>query len=188
MTRHNFPSSLVGDVRLRRGQQPDQQDRPQGPDHQYVYDALNRLTSKTYPDTTAWTTSTTWWARYAGERSDRNVRLRLRQHGAADRDHHQLQLPDGRNFTNAYTYDAASNRTGFTDPEGGIDDLRLRHAEPAHVTGATLGIRRGSFGFSYDALSRRTQMTRPNSVDDELHLRQPVAAAQRAAPTVRENH
>jgi len=24
-----------------------------------------------------------------------------------------------RSFTNAYTYDAASNRTGFTDPESG---------------------------------------------------------------------
>jgi YD repeat-containing protein len=24
-----------------------------------------------------------------------------------------------RNFTNAYTYDAASNRTAFTDPESG---------------------------------------------------------------------
>jgi YD repeat-containing protein len=24
-----------------------------------------------------------------------------------------------RSFTNAYTYDAASNRTGFTDPENG---------------------------------------------------------------------
>ena len=30
---------------------------------QYVYDALNRLSSKTYPDTTAWITSTTWRAR-----------------------------------------------------------------------------------------------------------------------------
>jgi len=25
----------------------------------------------------------------------------------------------GRNFTTSYGYDAASNRTGFTDPEGG---------------------------------------------------------------------
>ena len=25
----------------------------------------------------------------------------------------------GRNFTTSYSYDAASNRTGFTDPEGG---------------------------------------------------------------------
>jgi YD repeat-containing protein len=37
-----------------------------------------------------------------------------------------------RNFTNAYTYDAASNRTGFTDPES------------------------GSTAYSYDTLNRLT--------------------------------
>ena len=69
-----------------------------------------------------------------------------------------------RNFTNAYTYDAASNRTGFTDPESGsttysYDTLnRLTSLAPPSAFGS------GSFGFSYDALSRRTQMTRPNSV------------------------
>ena len=69
-----------------------------------------------------------------------------------------------RNFTNAYTYDAASNRTGFTDPESGstaysYDNLnRLTSLAPPSAFGS------GSFGFSYDALSRRTQMTRPNNV------------------------
>jgi RHS repeat-associated protein len=69
-----------------------------------------------------------------------------------------------RNFTNAYTYDAASNRTGFTDPESGAtaysyDALnRLTSLAPPSAFGS------GSFGFTYDALSRRTQMTRPNSV------------------------
>ncbi len=69
-----------------------------------------------------------------------------------------------RSFTNAYTYDAASNRTGFTDPENGstaysYDTLnRLSSLAPPSAFGS------GSFGFSYDALSRRTQMTRPNSV------------------------
>ncbi len=69
-----------------------------------------------------------------------------------------------RSFTNAYAYDAASNRTGFTDPESGAtaytyDTLnRLTSLAPPSAFGS------GSFGFSYDALSRRTQMTRPNSV------------------------
>jgi RHS repeat-associated protein len=69
-----------------------------------------------------------------------------------------------RNFTNAYTYDAASDRTGFTDPESGsttysYDTLnRLTSLAPPSAFGS------GSFGFGYDALSRRTQMTRPNSV------------------------
>ncbi len=70
----------------------------------------------------------------------------------------------GRNFTTSYTYDKASNRTGFTDPEGGsttyvYDTLhRLQTLTPPTAFGS------GSFGFSYDALSRRTQMTRPNNV------------------------
>jgi len=70
-----------------------------------------------------------------------------------------------RNFTTGYSYDAASNRTGFTDPESGsttyaYDTLnRLQTLTPPSAFSGT-----GSFGFSYDALSRRTQMTRPNNV------------------------
>ena len=69
-----------------------------------------------------------------------------------------------RAFTASYSYDAASNRTGFTDPEGGAtayvyDTLnRVTTLTPPAAFGT------GSFGLSYDALSRRTQMTRPNSV------------------------
>src|SRR5205807_744981 len=71
----------------------------------------------------------------------------------------------GRNFTTSYSYDAASNRAGFTDPEGGAstyayDTLnRLTTLTPPAAFGT------GSFGLSYDALSRRTQMTRPNGVN-----------------------
>ena len=131
-----------------------------------MYDALNRLTQKSYPDS-----------------SDRRLRLRpgrarcrrsndptgtygfsLRQHGPPDRHHHELQLPHRAQLhERCYTYNAASNRTGFTDPESGLDHLLLRHAEPAeprwHRPRPSAA---GSFGFSYNALSRRTQMTRPN--------------------------
>ncbi len=71
----------------------------------------------------------------------------------------------GRSFTTSYTYDKASNRTGFTDPEGGAtayayDTLnRLATLTPPAAFTAT-----GNFGFTYDVLSRRTQMTRPNGV------------------------
>src|SRR5438093_2407442 len=71
----------------------------------------------------------------------------------------------GRNFTTSYTYDKASNRTGFTDPENGstsyvYDTLnRLQTLTPPAAFTAT-----GNFGFTYDALSRRTQMTRPNGL------------------------
>ena len=43
----------------------------------------------------------------------------------------------GRNFTNAYTYDAASNRTGYTDPES------------------------GSTTYTYDTLNRLTSLAPP---------------------------
>src|SRR5216684_2020332 len=62
-------------------------------------------------------------------------------------------------------YDAASNRTGFTDPESGAtsyvyDTLnRLQTLTPPTAFSGT-----GNFGFSYDMLSRRTQMTRPNGL------------------------
>src|SRR3989441_11916614 len=76
----------------------------------------------------------------------------------------------GRTFTASYSYDAASNRTGFTDPEGGASTYaydtvnRLTTLTPPAAFTAT-----GNFGFSYDALSRRTQMTRPNGVNSNYN-------------------
>jgi RHS repeat-associated protein len=77
----------------------------------------------------------------------------------------QYTFLTGRNFTTGYSYDAASNRTGFTDPESGsttyaYDTLnRLQTlTQPTAFSGT------GNFGFTYDALSRRTQMTRPNGL------------------------
>jgi RHS repeat-associated protein len=67
-------------------------------------------------------------------------------------------------FANAYTYDADSNRVTLTDPQGGVtsyayDTLnRLSTLTPPTAFSST------GFGFTYDALSRRTQMTRPNGV------------------------
>lgn len=66
------------------------------------------------------------------------------------------------NFQNTYTYDAASNRTSLTAPDGstttyGYDTLnRLNGLANSWA---------GSFGFGYDALSRRTSLTRPNGVN-----------------------
>ena len=64
-----------------------------------------------------------------------------------------------------FGYDAASNRTSFTDPENGsssyvYDTLnRLQTLTPPTAYGT------GSFGLGYDALSRRTSLTRPNTVN-----------------------
>jgi len=131
----------------------------------YLYDALNRLTSKTYPDTTAvdyvydlvgkitQVNDPTGTYAFAYDNMGRLIGTTT-----------SYSFLTGRNFTNSYGYDAASNRTGYTDPEGGsttyaYDTLnRLTTLAPPSEFGS------GSFGFSYDALSRRTQMTRPNNV------------------------
>ena len=70
----------------------------------------------------------------------------------------------GKTFTNGYSYDAASNRTGFTDPETGSTTYAYDTLNRLQTLTPPAAISGGSFGFSYDALSRRTQMTRPNSV------------------------
>src|SRR3989454_8610675 len=71
----------------------------------------------------------------------------------------------GRTFTASYSYDAASNRTGFTDPEGGASTYAYDTVNRLTTLTPPIAITSGSFGFSYDALSRRTQMTRPNGVN-----------------------
>ncbi len=115
----------------------------------YTYDQLNRLTGKTYPDTTT-----------VNYKYDLDSRLT------------QVSDPTGtyqftfdnmgrlsgtrtsytfltRNFTTSYGYDKASNRTGFTDPESGAtgyvyDTLnRLQTLTPPTAFSGT-----GNFGFS----------------------------------------
>jgi RHS repeat-associated protein len=74
----------------------------------------------------------------------------------------QYTFLSGNTYTNDFTYDAASNRTGFTAPDGstntyGYDNLN-------RLTSLTNSLT-GQFGFGYDALSRRTSLTRPNNVN-----------------------
>ncbi|HUJ33109.1 MAG TPA: hypothetical protein VLY23_17645 [Candidatus Acidoferrum sp.] len=64
-------------------------------------------------------------------------------------------------FSNSYSYDANSNRTGFTAPDSSTNSYTYDTLN--RLTGLTNSWA-GSVGFSYDALSRRTQMTRPNNV------------------------
>jgi RHS repeat-associated protein len=70
----------------------------------------------------------------------------------------------GRTFTTSYTYDKASNRTGFTDPENGSTTYAYDSLNRLQTLTPPAAFTTGNFGFSYDALSRRTQMTRPNNV------------------------
>jgi RHS repeat-associated protein len=71
----------------------------------------------------------------------------------------------GRNFTTAYSYDAASNRTGFTDPENGSTTYAYDTLNRLQTLTPPSAFTSGNFGFGYDALSRRTSLTRPNSVN-----------------------
>jgi RHS repeat-associated protein len=128
---------------------------------QYVYDALYRLSSKTYPDTTnveyvydlvgkvQQVSDPTGTYGFAYDNMGRLIGTTT-----------QYTFVTGT-YSNSYTYDAASNRTGFTAPDGstntyGYDTLnRLNGLANSWA---------GSFGFGYDALSRRTSLSRPNGI------------------------
>src|SRR6202521_2991396 len=130
------------------------------------YDQLNRLTQKAYPDTTA--------VNYIYDNDSRltqvpdptgTYQFTFDNMGRLTNTTTTYAFLAGRNFTTSYGYDAASNRTGYTDPENGAtsyaDDTlnRLQTLTPPASISRT-----SNFGFSYDALSRRTQMTRPNGL------------------------
>jgi RHS repeat-associated protein len=132
----------------------------------YAYDGLNRLTQKSYPDTTT--------VNYTYDLDSRltqvtdptgTYQFTFDNMGRLTAASTSYTFLTARNFTTGYSYDAASNRTGFTDPESGSTTYaydtvnRLQTLTPPSAFSGT-----GSFGFSYDALSRRTQMTRPNNV------------------------
>ena len=65
-------------------------------------------------------------------------------------------------YSNAYSYDAVSNRTSLTAPDGSISTYGY---DALNRLNGLANSWAGSFGFSYDALSRRTQLTRPNGVN-----------------------
>ena len=131
----------------------------------FVYDQMNRLTQKSYPNSTA--------VNYTYDANSRLTQVTdptgtysftFDNMGRLTATTTSYAFLSGRNFTTHYGYDAASNRTSFTDPElggtsYGYDTLnRLSSLTPPAA------ISSGSFGFTYDALSRRTQLTRPNNV------------------------
>jgi YD repeat-containing protein len=102
------------------------------------------------------------WESAAGERSDGDVWILLRQHGRLIGTSTQYSYLPALNFQNAYTYDAASNRTSLTAPDGSISTYGYDTLNRLNGLAKSWA---GSFGFSYDALSRRTSLTRPNGVN-----------------------
>jgi RHS repeat-associated protein len=129
---------------------------------QYLYDALYRLTQKTYPDTTN--------VEYAYDLANNVLQVNdpTGTYGFAydnmgrlvgtSTQYAFLSVPT---FANSYTYDAASNRTSLTGPDGSISTYSYDTLNRLNGLASSWA---GSFGFSYDALSRGTQLTRPNGV------------------------
>jgi len=106
--KNDVPFEALRDLLLRRGQQPHQQDRPQRADDS-VYDALNRLAQKTYPDTT----SVDYTYDLVGKVTQVNdptgtYGFSYDNMGRLTGTSTQYAFLTGT-FTNAYTYDAASN-------------------------------------------------------------------------------
>lgn len=129
----------------------------------YVYDALNRLTSKTYPDSTE--------VEYTYDLVNKLLGV-TDPSGTYDFSYDNMgrltgttanySFLSGTTFTNAYSYDADSNRTGYTAPDGNTNTYTY---DTLNRLTTLANSATGSFGFSYDALSRRTQMTRPNGIN-----------------------
>ena len=74
----------------------------------------------------------------------------------------QYSFLPGVTYSNAYGYDAASNRTSFTAPDGST--VNYAYDTLSRLTSLTDSLT-GQFTFGYDALSRRTSLTRPNGVN-----------------------
>jgi RHS repeat-associated protein len=132
----------------------------------YTYDQLNRLTQKSYPDTST--------VNYTYDLDSRltqvtdptgTYQFTFDNMGRLTGTSTQYAFLTSRSFTTSYSYDAASNRTGFTDPEGGSSTYAYDTLNRLQTLTPPAAISGGSFGFAYDALSRRTSLTRPNSVN-----------------------
>jgi RHS repeat-associated protein len=163
VTHTTFPSSLAESYNYDAvGNLLSKTDR-KGQTIQYVYDALYRMTQKSYPDSTAVEyvydlvgkiqqgSDPTGVYGFAYDNMGRLI-------GTTTQD---AFLP-GQTYTNAYTYDAASNRTGLTAPDGSTNTYSY---DTLNRLNGLANSWAGTFGFGYDALSRRTSLTRPNGVN-----------------------
>ena len=96
----------------------------------YAYDYANRLTQKTYPDSTT--------VNYTYDNDSRltqvtdptgTYQFTFDNMGRLTGTTTSYSFLTGRNFTTSYSYDKASNRTGFTDPESGSTTYALAEGQ-----------------------------------------------------------
>lgn len=128
----------------------------------YVYDALDRLTHKGYPDATGvdyvydlvgkikQVTDPTGTYGFAYDNMGRMIGTTT-----------QYSFLPGITYSNAYAYDAASNRTQFTAPDGSTNTYAY---DTLNRLSTLTDSSAGQFTMGYDALSRRTQFARPNGL------------------------
>jgi RHS repeat-associated protein len=163
VTQTAFPSSLAESyIYDAVGNLTSKTDR-KGQTIQYMYDALNRLTHKGYPDSTGvdyiydlvgkilQVTDPTGTYGFAYDNMGRLLGTTT-----------QYSFLPGHTFTNTYTYDAASNRTGLTAPDGSTNSYQY---DTLNRLSTLTESQTGQFTFGYDALSRRTSLTRPNGIN-----------------------
>jgi RHS repeat-associated protein len=128
-----------------------------------VYDALNRLSHKGYPDATGvdyvydlagkikQVSDPTGTYGFAYDNMGRLIGTTT-----------QYSFLPGITYSNAYGYDAASSRTSFTAPDGSTNTYAY---DTLNRLSSLTNPLTGQFGFSYDTLNRRTALNRPNGVN-----------------------
>ena len=162
LTQTSFPSGLAESfIYDAVGNLTSKTDR-KGQTINYVYDALNRLTHKGYPDASGvdyvydlvgkikQVTDPTGTYGLAYDNMGRLVGTTT-----------QYAFLPGHTYSNSYTYDAGSNRTGFTAPDGSTNIYAYDTLN--RLTNLTDSVT-GQFTFGFDSLSRRTSLGRSNTV------------------------
>lgn len=129
----------------------------------FAYDALNRLTRKGFPDATGvdYVYDLVGKIKQVSDPTGTYGRAYDNMGRLVGTTTQYTFLP-GHTYADSYTYDAASNQTGFTAPDGSTNVYSYDTLN--RLTGITDSAA-GAFTFAYDALSRITGLNRPNGVN-----------------------
>jgi RHS repeat-associated protein len=128
----------------------------------YGYDSLNRLTSKTLGSTGTVTYTYDNLGRLTqAEDATGTYGLAYDNLGRLTQTTTDYSFLPSQTFLMSYGYDAASNRTSFTDPQSGVTNYVY---DTLNRLESLTNPQSQQFSFGYDNLSRRTSLGRPNGV------------------------